>query len=273
VEALEKTGKKGWILIFGKYMKQTGMYRIILVTIVIRVAYWYTSLFSAETANTASTEVVTSFPLGDNIITVAPISLNSSGAVSDRFMRLFLKNRTEDKGIAYDLVWNEANAKMARAKTRHDFLECARVYYYLIESGIRNGELFYNTGTALLLAGEYDRALSAFIRSERYLGATWEIKQNMQSALVGQMKTPEELQNTWYRHVFFWHYRYGLRFRVILAICGILFTATGLCLWSFFKNKYAIGFIIAGILLNTFFVPSILITIIQETSDIPPILL
>lgn len=247
------------------------IYRIILVGLVIYVSQWNTRIASAEVNSNHICDVITSFHQDNELITVAPINLNSSGANSDRFMQLFIKKREK---IASDLLWNEANAKMARSKNKHDFLESANVYYYLIKMGIKNGELFYNLGTALLLARQYDKALSAFVRAERYHGLTWEIKQNIRCTLAGQTRTWEEWHGTWHRYVFFWHYRLGLRVRVFIVICSILIIAIGLCLRIFFiKYRYGIAFIILGTFLAGAFIPSVSATVILEVSNTPSILL
>lgn len=249
------------------------MCRIILVGLVIYVSQWNTKIVLSEVNSNTISDVITSFSQDNELITVSPISLNSSGAISDRFIRLFIKNRMKDEKIASDILWDEANAKIAHSKNKHDFLESANLYHYLIKMGIRNGDLFYNFGTALLLAGQYDEALSAFVRAERYHGLTWEIKQNIRCALAGQTKTWEEWHGTWRRYIFFWHYRLGLRLRVFIVISSLLIIAIGLCLRIFFRYRHGIAFIILGTFLAVTFIPSVAVTVIQEVSDTPSIII
>ena len=52
------------------------------------------------------------------------------------------------------VLWNEANAALANAVKPADYLRAARSYQALVDSGVRNGPLFYNLGTALLKAGD-----------------------------------------------------------------------------------------------------------------------
>ena len=102
-------------------------------------------------------------------------------------------------------VWNEANAQMQNARTQADYLRAAQTYQRLIDDGARNGALFYNMGTALLLAGRNDSALDAFERAERYLGRRNDLEHNLKIALAKKAKS-REAQLPWYRIIAFWHF-------------------------------------------------------------------
>jgi len=54
--------------------------------------------------------------------------------------------------IESQFLWNEANSRMASAASPDDFRAAATVYRKLADSGVRNGIVFYNMGTALLKA-------------------------------------------------------------------------------------------------------------------------
>ena len=76
-------------------------------------------------------------------------------------------------------LWQEANAAAARANTPEDYLRVAAKYQQLGDMGARNGTLFYNMGTVLLGAGQYEQAWQALLRAERYLGNTGDLQQNL----------------------------------------------------------------------------------------------
>jgi len=118
-------------------------------------------------------------------------------------------------------LWEQANARMANAHTPEDFLETARTYNRLASGGVRNGPLFYNLGTALLLAGDGENAAAAFRRAERYLGSTPELRVNLRQALARQLGQPDA-DLPWDHIVFFWHYDEPLRVRALAALCGWL---------------------------------------------------
>jgi len=118
-------------------------------------------------------------------------------------------------------LWEQANARMASARTPAEFLDTARTYNQLVADGVCNGPLFFNLGTALLLAGDGENAAAALRRAERYLGSTPEIRVNLRQALALQSGQPDA-DLPWDHVVFFWHYDEPLRVRAQLALCGWL---------------------------------------------------
>jgi hypothetical protein len=116
-------------------------------------------------------------------------------------------------------LWEQANARMASARTQDDFRDAARIYNRLVADGARNGPLFYNLGTALLLAGDGENAAAALRRAERHLGSTPDIRINLRRALALQAGQPDA-DLPWDRVVFFWHYDEPLRVRVLAALGG-----------------------------------------------------
>ena len=118
-------------------------------------------------------------------------------------------------------MWDQANAQMGTARTEEDFLASAHAYQGLVTQGARNGALFYNLGTALLMAGEYDRAAAALRRAERYVGATPEIRRNL--ILAASRGRPESGAITpWYRMLLFWHFRLATSIRIGIAVVAFL---------------------------------------------------
>ena len=131
-------------------------------------------------------------------------------------------------------LWEQANARMATAHTPDDFLEAARTYNQLISAGIYNGPLFFNLGTALLLASDGENAVAALRRAERYLGSTPEIRVNLRQALALQSGQPDA-DLPWDHAVFFWHYDEPLRVRATVALCGWLLFWLALLLRQFMR--------------------------------------
>ncbi|MFC1498761.1 tetratricopeptide repeat protein [Verrucomicrobiota bacterium] len=114
-------------------------------------------------------------------------------------------------------IWNEANTKMASAHTAEQFREAAVAYQKLVDIGVKNGLLFYNLGTALMMAEQYKDAMQTLLRAERYMGSNWDIKRNMLICSAGGTKeiTPS-LQ--WYRFPLFWHFGLSIQTRINVMI-------------------------------------------------------
>lgn len=102
-------------------------------------------------------------------------------------------------------IWNEGNARMAAADSPEAYRQTAQTYQKLVDAGVRNGPLFYNLGTALLQAGQYDRAIDALARAERFLGRQPDIRRNLSIAMDRKQKTAG-IEWPWYRIPLFWHF-------------------------------------------------------------------
>ncbi|MFC1453961.1 BatD family protein [Verrucomicrobiota bacterium] len=113
-------------------------------------------------------------------------------------------------------IWNEANAIMQNAKTPPEYLRAARVYQRLIDDGVRNGPLFYNIGTALLLAERYEQARGAFERAERYFGRQADNNHNLKIAFAKIAKSRTAIL-PWYRMAGFWHYYFSCPQKIYIA--------------------------------------------------------
>lgn len=113
-------------------------------------------------------------------------------------------------------IWNEANARMAGARTPDAYLRAAQTYQKLVDEGVRNGPLFYNLGTALLQAGQIDPAIDALQRAEKFLGAQSDIRQNLKIAMARKVNI-EMAEWPWYRLVLFWHFYLSAATRMMVA--------------------------------------------------------
>ena len=182
-------------------------------------------------------------------------------------------------------LWEQANARMAAARAPEEYLIAARGYNQLIGEGVRNGPLFFNLGTALLLAGDGENAAAAFRRAERYQGCTPDIRMNLRQALTTQ---PGQADNDlpWDHVVFFWHYDEPLRVRAWLALSGWLLLWSGLLLRRITHAKtttashelaprvrlehtrsFANSFVFFGVFLVVVFVSSAGFSLLQEQMD------
>jgi hypothetical protein len=134
---------------------------------------------------------------------------------------LFLAGGVSARGdeISRAFLWDQANAGMAVARTRQDFLDATRVYDRLVRDGVRNGSLFFNLGTALLLAGDGNNAVAAFERAERYLGSTADVRVNLRLALAARAGQPDA-ELPWIRVACFWHFDHSMHARLMIALLG-----------------------------------------------------
>jgi len=102
-------------------------------------------------------------------------------------------------------IWTESLTGLSSAESPNDFLTVAGTYQKLVDLGVRNADLFYNQGTALLLAGKSAEAVSVLLRAERYGGSSADVARNLAIAEAGKqgLKVPVA---SWLRWVLFWHY-------------------------------------------------------------------
>ncbi len=124
--------------------------------------------------------------------------------------------RARADDVSRQFLWEQANAAMAAAARPEEFLAAARTYDRLVRDGALNGPLFFNLGTALLLAGDGAHAEAALLRAERYSGTTPDILANLRLARALRRGQPDA-PLPWTRMAFFWHYGVAGRTRVYLA--------------------------------------------------------
>lgn len=103
-------------------------------------------------------------------------------------------------------LWDKANAVAASAQHPEDYLVAAETYRELADMGVRNGPLFYNMGTALLHAGQYENAVDALLRAERYLGGQSDVARNLKIAMARNAGHGEHTAQ-WHRTMLFWHFK------------------------------------------------------------------
>ena len=91
------------------------------------------------------------------------------------------------------------------------------MYYAMVTNGAASGPLFYNLGTALLLAGKKPAAAEALMAAERRMGTSAEVADNLRLALADE-GTSGHLPVS--RVFLFWHYGLPFPTRIDLAVLG-----------------------------------------------------
>lgn len=162
-------------------------------------------------------------------------------------------------------LWDRANTLMTRANSIEAFREAASAYRQLAACGVRNGPLFYNYGTALLMAEEYDDAVATLLRAERYLGHTWEIRRNLSLALA-KGKRDQAPSLPWYRFPLFWHYGLDAGTRITLTSLSFVLLWVALFLRVLGSRRGSRSVLIAALAALVIFGSSTATTLIREAT-------
>ena len=169
-------------------------------------------------------------------------------------------------------MWNEANARFMAAKTPEDYLGAADAYQKLVDLGVRNSAVFFNFGTALLLATRYDDAVQVLLRAERYDGGSKDIAQNLGVARAkrDKVKTPVV---PWNRVALFWHFDLPCSTRAWIAVIAfsLLWVALA-CRLAGWQRGFGTVMTV-GILALALFGSSVLATLQIESASRRPILM
>ena len=179
---------------------------------------------------------------------------------------LCASSASADNTLERQFIWDEANSQMSSARTQEEFLLAAETYQKLIDMGTSNGPLFYNLGTALLMAKRYDDAMNAFLRAERYMGSNWDIKHNMLIAAAGKERN-ETVSLPWYRIPMFWHFGMAASTRMIISICAFTALWLSLILRALGSRRLCRPLMILSLIVLAMFGSSVLATIHQETKS------
>jgi hypothetical protein len=114
-------------------------------------------------------------------------------------------------------LWEQANAQVASANKPEDFKKAAKTYERLLAEGVITAPLLLNLGSTYVMAGEPAKAMASFLRAERYVGSTPEIKQGLLSALAKQ-SGEQRKELPWVRTALFWHYSLPCQMRGWIAL-------------------------------------------------------
>ena len=171
-------------------------------------------------------------------------------------------------------LWEQANTQAAAAVKPEDYLKAAKTYNRLVADGARNGPLFLNLGSTLVMAGDGANAAAAFARAERHLGATPETRQGLVAALALQTgRARADLP--WSRTAFFWHYAFPCPIRVLTALGGWTLFWIGVFCRILLKRRTGHAFLrslsetcmLTGGLIAAVFASSALMTLANERHD------
>lgn len=179
---------------------------------------------------------------------------------------------TDESARAF--LWEQAGAQAAAATTPESYLQAAATYNRLVSDGVRNGPLFQNLGSVLVMAGDGANAAAAFARAERYLGATPETRQGLAAAIALQTGRAQA-DLPWSRTAFFWHYAIPCSVRAGTALAGwILFWLGLFCqllrrrgVGRAFLRSFAETCLLTGGLIAVVFAASTLMTLTHERHD------
>ncbi len=172
-------------------------------------------------------------------------------------------------------AWERANARLAAARTAADFHEAAQAYNRLVRDGDTRGAVFYNLGTALLLAGDAPNAIAALARAERRLGSTPATRTNLRLAYglleapaadFSPQALPPAAPPLWTHTALFWHYEFPCRHRVAVALAGWGLLFLGLLL-RLARPAAARPLLCAGLFLCAVFGASAAVSLLQEFRD------
>ena len=133
----------------------------------------------------------------------------------------------DGNAMSRQFIWEQANARMSCAHEETEFLAAARIYERLVDSGVRNGHLFFNLGTALMKGGAHQEAVDVLLRAERYTGANVDIRRNLEIC-VSTLDKGESFSLPWYRPILFWHYNLPASAR--MSVAAIAFSGLWLAL-------------------------------------------
>ncbi len=164
--------------------------------------------------------------------------------------------------------WEEAQSLAASAATPAAFFEAARHYNALAAEGVRNGDLFFNMGTCLLLAEQPKNAWLAFVRAERYLGRPPDLIHNMELARSAMNRNEPSLL-PWDRTLLFLHFALPLEVRLRFAvICFFLFWIGWALAWKRVRGS-AKAVLVIALAAALVFGSSAAVTLFQESQTEP----
>jgi len=167
-------------------------------------------------------------------------------------------------------LWEQANAQACSANKPEEFAKAAKTYERLLAEGVVTAPLLLNLGSTYVMAGEPIKAMSTFLRAERYVGSTPEIKQGLLAALAKQ-SGDQRKELSWIRTALFWHYSLPCQMRSWIALGAWTLFWIGLFLRLLMRHHNIHTLIslsetarFVGGLLAVGFGASVIVTLLQE---------
>ncbi len=166
-------------------------------------------------------------------------------------------------------IWMESLTGLSYAQTPKDFLAAAGSCQKLVDLGIKNADLFYNQGTALLLVDRPADAVAVLLRAERYGGGAADISRNLAigEARKQGLKVPV---TSWLRWVLFWHYALDCAARAGITALAFSFIWIAGTLSLVGPKKAAKTLMVIAVVVFIFFGSSVLATLQQESQVTSP---
>lgn len=167
-------------------------------------------------------------------------------------------------------LWEQANAQASSASKPEEFGKAALNYERLVAEGVVTAPLLMNLGASYVMAGESSKAMNTFLRAERYVGSTPEIKQGLLAALSKQ-SGQQRKELPWVRTALFWHYSLPCQVRVWIALVAWTLFWGGLFLRLLMRhhNIHTLaslsetGMFVGGVT-TVIFAASVIVTVLQE---------
>jgi len=167
-------------------------------------------------------------------------------------------------------LWEQGNAQAAVANKPEEFKKAAKTYERLLADGVVTAPLLLNLGSTYIMAGEPSKAMTTFLRAERYVGSTPEIQQGLLAALAKQ-SGDQRKELPWIRTALFWHYSLPCQMRAWIALGAWTLFWLGLFLRLLMRrhNIHTLaslsetGMFVGG-LLAVSFGASVIVTLLQE---------
>ena len=140
-----------------------------------------------------------------------PQALAVNLTLQQRVVLLDEAQRAFDRGVEL------RQASPAEAAT--SFRQAADKFQIIVDSGLRNGRLYYNLANACLESGRLGRAIANYRRAERLLPGDGRVEHNLSYARSLRRDQIETAGQQAFLHtLFFWHYGTSLRLRYVLAV-------------------------------------------------------
>lgn len=225
--------------------------------------------FNANSIGVDTEEVLAMLAMVENYRNDRQRARLTSKALFVLFAGLCVSEAAASTPAERSFIWMESLTGLSSAQTPKDFLAVAGTCQKLVDLGVKNADLFYNQGTALLLAEKPADAVAVLLRAERYGGSAADVSRNLSIAEARKqgLKTPAA---SWQRWVLFWHYGLDCARRVSVAAVAfsMLWIAGALGVLGLKRTGKALMVVAAVIVV--LFGSSVLTTLQQESQIIRP---
>ena len=143
---------------------------------------------------------------------------SAGGAILSKQEQIGLLNEAQkafDRGTAM--------SKQAPVEAAASFRQAAEAFQRIVDSGVRNGRLYYNLGNARLESGRVGPAIAAYRRARRLIPNDARLKENLRYARsLCRDDIPETGERAVARTILFWHFETPLRLRFLVGLTAYL---------------------------------------------------